>query len=272
MPRLRLSEQELADFDRRGFHIHEALFSPSEVATIRNACERVAQGHYASGQAPDCRMWEPSSPATAVCKIDNSWKSDAEIEAAVTDPRLGAISAQLIGANGIRLWHDQYLRKPAAGGGIVSWHQDWMFWQAIDRCRTVTCWIALCDVTLDMGPMVFLEGSHRLGIQNELKPQEWTGNSLPPPPIGTDLTRVPVVVKAGQVTFHHGNTLHASDCNFSSKDRFSLVSHVMASDCTFRAGAGHMCISQMALLPDAPLPGERFHGPQFPWVWRADVA
>ncbi len=94
-----------------------------------------------------------------MCKIDNCWKSDPAVEAAVTSERLGRIAAQLVGARGMRLWHDQYLHKPASGGGIVRWHQDWMFWQAIDRCRTVTCWIALCDVTLDMGPMMFLEGS-----------------------------------------------------------------------------------------------------------------
>jgi hypothetical protein len=271
VPRLRLSDQELSEFDRRGFHIHEQLFSDGEVQAIREASERVANGEYATGKPPDCRMWEPSSAATAVCKIDNSWKSDQFIQATVTDRRLGVIASQLIGANGIRLWHDQYLRKPGNGGGIVSWHQDWMFWQDIDRCRTVTCWIALCDVEVDMGPMVFLEGSHLLGLQGFHKPKDWTGDNLPPPNVGADLRRVPVLVKAGQVSFHHGNTVHASDCNVSKKNRYSLVSHVMASDCQYRPATGHMCITAMKTLPDTPLPGERFHGAQFPWIYQADT-
>jgi len=269
--RVRLREEELAAFDRTGYHIHEELFSPSEVATIREACERVAHGHYATGKPPGWRAWEPSYGPQAVCKIDNSWHSDDTIRAAVTDARLGAIAAQLIGANGIRLWHDQYLRKPGNGGGIVTWHQDWMFWQAIDRCRTVTCWIALSDVTVDMGPMVFLKGSHLLGLHQHMQPKDWTGDNLPPPPYGADLPQVPVVVKAGQVSFHHGNTLHASDCNVSAHDRYSLVSHVFAEDCTYRPIQDHMCTNAMKELPDCPLPGERFHGPQFPWSWKAPI-
>jgi hypothetical protein len=269
-PRLTLSTTELAEFDRRGFHVHETLFTQQEVDEIREACERVSYGEYGTGQAPDCRCWEPTSPPTAVCKIDNSWKSDRVIEAAVTSPRLGAIAAQLIGADGIRLWHDQYLRKPAEGGGIVQWHQDWMFWQAIDRCRTVTCWIALADVDVDMGPMVFLEGSQSEGLRADLKPVDWTGGGLPPSPLGVGYASVPLVVKAGQVAFHHGASMHASDINHSPRTRYSLVSHVMAADCCYRPGHGHMCISKMQELNPVPQAGERFHGPQFPWVWRAD--
>ena len=270
VPRCEPSDEEVAAFDRDGFHIHEPLFSPAEVAAIRAACARVERGEHATGLAPDAPHWGPGQPRTALCKIDNSWKSDPVIQAAVTSPRLGSISAQLIGAHGIRLWHDQYLRKPADGGGIVAWHQDWMYWQAIDRCRTVTCWIALADVTIDMGPMVFLEGSHHGGLRLELQPSYHTGYELPPAPIGPGFRQVPVVVRAGQVSFHHGNTMHASDCNRSGRDRYAIVSHVMADDCCFRTGQGHMCIERMAAQADHPAPGERFRGAQFPYSWKAE--
>jgi hypothetical protein len=264
-PRCELRPDEVAAFDARGYHIHEPLFSPTEVAAIRGACEAVAHHRYATGTPPDCRMWEPGMPRTAVCKIDNAWKSDPLIQAAVTSPRLGRVAAQLIGADGMRLFHDQYLRKPADGGGIVTWHQDYMFWHMIDRCRTVTCWIALADVAPDAGPMLFLEGSHRLGLIGE-KPTEWTGDALPPTPIAGH-REVPVVVRAGQVTFHHGLMVHASACNTGSADRFSLVSHAMADDCEYRAGYPHMCEEFMKRYPEHPGVGERFGGPQFPLMW-----
>ncbi len=123
-----------------------------------------------------------------------------------------------------------------------------------------------------MGPMVFLAGSHRDGVHLELKPSDWTGTGLPPPPIAHECPRVPVVVKAGQVSFHHGATMHASDVNASPRDRVSLVSHVIASDCCFQPGQGHVCITQMQAQPGAPQPGERFRGPQFPWVLRDDAS
>jgi hypothetical protein len=269
-PRCELRADELTGFDQAGFHIHEPLFSPTEVAAIREACGRVERGEYATGIAPDAPHWDPTQQRTALCKIDNAWKADPVVQAAVTSPRLGKVAAQLIGAHGIRLWHDQYLRKPADGGGIVAWHQDWMFWQAIDRCRTVTCWIALCDVTVDMGPMVFLAGSQRAGVHLELTPSYHTGYELPPTPIDAHLPQVPVVVRAGQVSFHHGATMHASDCNRSGRDRYSIVSHVMADDCCYRPGQAHTVVAKMAEHPDHAAPGERFRGPQFPYLWRAD--
>lgn len=268
--RVELRQDELDAWDRDGFHIHpEPLFTAAECAAIREACEHVAHHRYATGVAPDNRFWEPGAAPTAVCKIDNAWRSDPVTAAAACSPRVGRIAAQLIGADGMRLWHDQYLRKPAAGGGIVQWHQDWMYWQAIDRCRTVTCWIALADVDESMGPMVFLAGSHRDGLRMDLQPTDWTGDSLPPCPIGDHWRRVPVAVRAGQVSFHHGATMHASDANHSPRTRWSLVSHQMASDCCFRPGQAHIAIDGMQRQPGGAAPGERFRGPQFPWTWRA---
>ncbi len=108
----------------------------------------------------------------------------------------------------------------------------------------------------------------------DLKPAgSWTGtaNELPPAPFDTAYPRVPVLVTAGQVTFHHGATMHASDVNTSARERVSLVSHLMASDCCFRPGQGHVCITRMQAQPGAPQPGERFRGPQFPWALRDDA-
>ncbi len=273
-PRLELSQAEVAAWDRDGFHIHaEPLFSSSEVDEIKAACERVAHRTYATQAAPGWRAWEPDAPPTRLCKIDNGWPCDPVILAAATSPRLGRISAQLLGAYGIRLWHDQYLRKPRSGGGVVPWHQDWMYWQEIDRCRTVTCWIALADVSLDMGPMVFLQGSHRAGLRMDLKPEDYTGDSLRDTPLAAEYPMVPVVVRAGQVSFHHGATMHGSDRNDTPHDRVSLVAHVMASDCCYKQGAPgseHMCIKDMKRFIEHPGDGERFRGPQFPWAWGVD--
>ncbi len=272
-PRLQLTEPELHAWDVGGFHIHaEPLFTRAEVEEIRAACERVAQRDYATGIAPGWRAWEPGAAPTALCKIDNGWYSDPVIRAAAASPRLGRVAAQLIGAHGIRLWHDQYLRKPRSGGGVVPYHQDWMYWQEIDRCRTVTCWIALADVSADMGPMVFLKGSHQSGLRLDLKPEHYTGETLDESPLGREHAAVPVVVRAGQVSFHHGATMHGSGVNRTPSDRVSLVSHVIASDCAYRKGVQehpHMCIKDMARFDDHPRHAERFRGPQFPWMWRA---
>ena len=266
--RTELREEEVAAWNERGYHIHEQLFSDDEVDTLRAACEAVARGDYETGSPPDDLAWAKTDDPLAVIKVDNAWKANNTIRDFVTSRRLGHIAAQLLGAPSIRLWHDQYLYKPPQGGKVVTWHQDWAYWQMIAECETCTCWIALGDVSsLDQGPMIYLEGSHKLGIYD--LPMSITGDDEQKPrlPDGQSLREVPVIVRAGQVAFHHGLTLHGSGKNLSPNPRYAIVSHVMSGDCTYKPGQPHMNEGRMKAQPDAPAPWERFRGPQFPPMW-----
>ncbi len=262
-----LTSAQIAGFHARGYHIHGKLFSDEEVDALRTACERVCQGVHETGAPPDCALWKPGGDPLAVRKIDNAWKADLTIRAAATSPRLGRIAAQLLGADSIRLWHDQFLHKPPHGGRVVTWHQDWAYWQMIGECQTITCWIALDDVRPDSGPMVFLEGSHKLGLFPLPKGISGDDTQEPALPGGMKCVHVPVIVPAGHVSFHHGLTLHGSDRNFSSTTRRALVSHVMSGACTYRPGQAHMNEACMRRQPGCPAPGESFRGPQFPHIW-----
>lgn len=266
--RTELSQEEIAAWNARGYHIHEQLFSEEEVDALRAACEAVARGEYETGQAPDDLAWAKSGDPLAVLKIDNAWKASNTIKQFVTSARLGHIAAQLLNASSIRLWHDQYLFKPPQGGKVLTWHQDWAYWQMIAECETCTCWIALGDVLSEaQGPMVYLEGSHKLGLY-EL-PETITGDDEQKPmlPEDSEMREVPVLVRAGQVAFHHGLTLHGSGKNLSQHPRKAIVSHVMSGQCTYRPGQPHMNERLMKTQPECPQPGERFRGPQFPLMW-----
>ena len=198
-----------------------------------------AEGIYDKGSPPDCFNWKPGGDPIQVRKLDNCWKADRTIAAAVLSERLGYISAQLIGAPSIRMWHDQFLHKPARGGKVVTYHQDWAYWQAIDVCKTVTCWIALDDVRADSGPMVFLQGSHKHGLFPLPKGISGDDVQFPVLPAGMKCKEVPVIIPAGHVSFHHGLTLHGSGHNTSSNTRRAMVSHLMSGECRLRDGYGH---------------------------------
>ncbi|MBI3117226.1 MAG: phytanoyl-CoA dioxygenase family protein, partial [Candidatus Hydrogenedentes bacterium] len=161
-----------------------------------------------------------------------------------------------------------YLYKPPQGGKVVTWHQDWAYWQMVAECQTCTCWIALGDVTnVDQGPMVYLEGSHKLGLYK--LPEGISGDDEQKPvlPNGTRLREVPVLVKAGQVAFHHGLLLHGSGKNLSKQPRYAIVSHVISGECTYKPGQPQMNETMMQQQPECPAPGEKFRGPQFPQMW-----
>ncbi|MCF7761978.1 MAG: phytanoyl-CoA dioxygenase family protein, partial [Cephaloticoccus sp.] len=184
IPDSKLTDTEIARFAERGYHIHTAVFSDAEVAVINAAADRVIARDYDKGAPPDCRHDRTAADPLAVIKLDNVWKADAILEATALSTRIGHIAAQLIGAPGIRLWHDQLLDKPAHGGRVITYHQDWAYWQMIAECQTVTCWIALDDVRPDSGPMVLVEGSHKLGVCPT--PNTYTGDQTMRPPLPAD--------------------------------------------------------------------------------------
>jgi len=262
-----LTAAEIAAFQMRGFHLHGKVFSDAEVAELLGACERVCNREYETGIEPDSRCWNPGDSELAVRKIDNGWKANRTVRKFATSERLGRIAAQLIGAPSIRLFHDQYLHKPARGGKVVTWHQDWAYWQMIDQPRTVTCWIALDDVYADSGPMMFLEGSHKLGLHS--LPMGITGDDEQKPrlPDGLNLKEVPVIIKKGCVSFHHGLTLHGSAKNTGNTPRRALVAHVMSGESRYRPSQPHICERMMKLQANCPQPGELLAGPQFPPLW-----
>jgi hypothetical protein len=264
-----LSQADLDAFDARGYHIHGKLFSDEEVEDLRAHCEMICQGQYVNGVPPDGVGWKPGGDPLAVRKMDNCWKADPVIAAAVLSPRLGHIAAQLINAPSIRMWHDQFLHKPARGGRTVTWHQDWAYWQMIGECQTVTCWIALDDVRADSGPMVFLEGSHKFGLFPTPGRISGEDSAFPEltPEVRAACREVPVIIPAGHVSFHHGMTLHGSERNTSPITRRAMVSHVMSGECTYKPGQGHHNEEFMKRQTPCPKPGEKFHGPQFPVMY-----
>ena len=262
-----LTAADLAGWDQRGFHIHGKLFSDAEVEALRTAAEQVCQGQYDLGAPPDCVGWRPGDDPLAVRKLDNCWKASRVIAAAVLSKKLGHIAGQLLRAPSIRMWHDQLLHKPPHGGKVVTWHQDWGYWQMIGECKTVTCWISLDDVRADSGPMVFLEGSHKLGLKQNPSTISGEDDRMPRSGDCEKLKVVPVIIPAGHVSFHHGLTLHGSGRNSSPIPRRALVSHVMSGECTYRPGQGHHNEDYMKRQPQCPKPGERFGGPQYPLMW-----
>ena len=263
-----LSEEDVRNFYENGYHIHGKLFSDEEIAILKKACIEVCENAiYETGIEPDLRIWNPGDNPLGMHKIDNCWKSNRTIFSAVTDPRLGHITSQLLGEPSIRLFHDQLSWKPAKGGKVATWHQDWSYWQMIAECRTVSCWIALDDVHPDSGPMIYLKGSHAYGLIPH--PDVVTGDDEMRPilPGIENYPEVPVIVPAGHVAFHHGLTLHGSGINESPYIRGALVSHVMAGSCTYSERLEHTCEFKMKDFKEYPKNGEHFYGPQFPQLW-----
>jgi len=156
------------------------------------------------------------------------------VTALVEWPAIAAFAAGLARADGIRLWHDQLLYKPAGldtDGGKVGWHTDRQYWQTCSSEEMLTCWVPFHDCDESMGGVTFIEGSHRWNQSGldffdadlEAREEHFASGDEP-------VIKQTPRLRRGQVTFHHCRTVHGSGPNRSSTPRRSMAIHLQPSD------------------------------------------
>lgn len=155
--------------------------------------------------------------------INNLWALNEDAKRFILAPRFGKIAADLLGVDAVRLFRDQtYFKNP--GGTSTPWHQDGYF-MPLDTDKIITMWLPLVDVTPEMAPMSFADGSHRgakyLGTStpDETKIRAFAESLVER---GYHLTNYGNFA-AGDVTFHSGWTLHYAPANLSDRTREVLV-------------------------------------------------
>ena len=70
---------------------------------------------------------ERTTYGKAFLQIINLWADNEPLKPFVLGKRFGRIAAELMGVEGVRIYHDQALFKEA-GGGHTPWHQDQHYW------------------------------------------------------------------------------------------------------------------------------------------------
>lgn len=151
----------------------------------------------------------------AFLQIMNLWTKSADVRQFVFGKRLASIAAQLMGATGVRLYHDQALYKEA-GGGITPWHADQYYWP-VDSDRTVTVWVPLQVTPKEMGPLIFSEKSHRLQLGHDLEISDESEMTLKQALESFSINNS--AYDLGDVSFHAGWTFHRAGANTTHKSR-----------------------------------------------------
>lgn len=160
---------------------------------------------------------ERSTYDRAFLQVMNLWERSQIARAFVFSRRLARIAAELLGTRGVRLYHDQSLYKEP-GGGITPAHADQYYWP-FQTDRSVTAWIPLQPVPLDMGPLGFFGGSQRIAHGRDLPISDHSEESI------TTLMQdagIPLNVEPfdlGEVSFHQGWTFHKAGPNQSKTPR-----------------------------------------------------
>ena len=269
-----ITTPDRACFDADGFLVVDQLIDPQQIPALHQAFDDLFDGIFETGVRPDEVNWQSATGDPGLTRqICNGWKANRDIARIVLDESLGKTVAELAGWPGTRIMIDNVLWKPPAAKSL-GFHQDSAYLAWFSPSDLLTCWIALDDTTADGGTIEFVRGSHRWPLREPEgefhAPEDYRApmrNAAAREGVDPDI--VPVEVRAGGGSFHHGYTWHGSGANAGSNPRRSLVLHAMRSDVEyvpahFDQGIGPI-YSRYKRLADNQL-DENY----FPVLWRED--
>ena len=159
-------------------------------------------------------------------------------------PVVATSAALLARTPQVRLFHDQLIHKPpqvAAEVSTVGWHTDIAYWKTCSSRNLITAWIPFQTVTAEMGPMMVLDGSHLWEGNDRLESFHETDLDAIEAridPNGEPMRPVPLLMQAGQVSFHHCRTIHGSLPNTADRPRVALAVHMQDHTNRYLATAG----------------------------------
>lgn len=201
----------------------------------------------------------------AFLQLMNLWRHSEAIRPFVFSARLARIAADLLGVEGVRLYHDQALYKEP-GGGITPAHADQYYWPLASD-RVVTAWIPLQAVPLDMGPLAFFKGSHREAFGRDLAISDESERAISEAMLsrGFDLAESPFAL--GDVSFHAGWTFHRAGANRSRTARSVMTMIYMDRDMRVAEPAHAMQRNDLAQWLPGLAPGDAAASPINPLLW-----
>jgi Phytanoyl-CoA dioxygenase (PhyH) len=157
-------------------------------------------------------------------------------------PLIGAIAAMLMNSKSVRLLDDQLFYKPSGSNGArgvgTGWHADHAYWGTCSSDKLITAWVPFHDVPQNRSPLAVMRGSHRWkGMEHSrfFNNQNFSEIEEHLRAEGHDVQVVPVILKRGQCSFHHGWTVHGSYPNTSGAPRLSYAAHYQDGENHYRA-------------------------------------
>jgi len=211
--------REVAAFHARGFLHVRGLFTPPEIAALRQDILRLQDAglliDLLKDADPDAGAARPAN--LQLCPLS---PHSALVAALRWHPRVLAVVRALLGEP-LMFLLDQVFIKPSGRGAGTDWHQDHAYFGGGDPLLGVGMWVPLQDATHVNGTMKVVPGSHRQPVEHHRDPRSELLIRAT-----VDPARAQVIeMQAGDALFFGFNVLHATQDNRSSEPRTAIALH-----------------------------------------------
>lgn len=222
---------DVQSYRNLGYYKSKPIFSDAEINNLV-----IAQDRFYNEESKRFQTHN----ADGMMKTDYARQEITELDSFIRKQLFAANGAMLCGEP-IRLWHDQLLCKNPSRNGKkanVGWHTDAHYWQSNraahfghNGAQMLTGWVPLHDVGVREGSLIVIPKSHLSDLRKiddtldffskDAKQQEQDLKDR-----GVPFDKHTMILKKGEVSFHHVNTIHGSGDNQSEQPRRSVAIHL----------------------------------------------
>ncbi len=240
-----VTDADTAFYEEHGWWISPKVLDEQLIDSALAGVEELHNGRHDRVLPVDVEQYLAWRPGSAYTMRMHNYAAllNSAIYRLATQPVLGFMAARLARTKAVRLFNTTIVDKPAGVPGpvnTVGWHADLAYWPTCSSTRMLTAWIPLVPVTLDMGPITFIDRSSTWGgdVAEGLRKIRGFMTDDPADMVrrlgdAFAIDRIPVSLQVGQVSFHHCLTFHGSPPNRGPRNRVSLTVHLQDDDNTW---------------------------------------
>jgi ectoine hydroxylase len=265
---MKLSKEQLEQFDRDGYLFFPSLFTREEIKALTDEVPSL----YAQRRPENVR----EKTGDVVRTNFAAHLYSAPFARLARHPRMVEPVKQLFGED-VYMHQFKINGKAAFDGDVWQWHQDYGTWRADDQmpeARAMNVAIFLDEVNEFNGPLMFIPGSHKLGV---LDAEHDTGTTSYPLWVISNEVITKLVNRGGMVApkgpagsmiLFHGCLVHASTSNLSPWNRVSVYLSLCAVSNHIRRFKRPGYIAHRDFTPIRSLPDDcllRHYDVPLPW-------
>jgi ectoine hydroxylase len=265
---MKLTAEQLAQFERDGYLFFPSLFKPAEIKTLLDEVPAL----YAQQRPENVR--EKGSDAVRTNFAAHMYS--APFARLGRHPRMIEPVMQIFG-EALYMHQFKINGKMAFDGDVWQWHQDYGTWKNDDQmpeARAMNIAIFLDEVNEFNGPLMFIPGSHKLGVvdaKHDLATTSYPLWTIDNDTISKLVERGGIVSPkgpAGSMILFHSCLVHASTSNLSPWNRVSVYLSLCAVSNHIRRFKRPEYIAHRDFTPIACLPDDCLLKPydvDLPW-------